>query len=110
MHPPMPAGAHQGVPFVPDPIYENIANQYQPQFISYLDQSRFAKNENLNPVDMKMMRDGREWDPVESLRNTPVNFGSLFDVRIAVGKAFRIEKEEGKKGRRCLKGLEEYSA
>ncbi|KAF8416120.1 hypothetical protein BGX38DRAFT_1281041 [Terfezia claveryi] len=90
-------------PFIPNPFYDILANQYQPQFIPTAAIPKSKKNRK-NPEPklkrhIKMMRGQDPWDPVESLRRLPVvglDFGSLFDMvpeaRIAMGKALQMEK------------------
>ncbi|RPB26536.1 hypothetical protein L211DRAFT_847167 [Terfezia boudieri ATCC MYA-4762] len=109
---PQPYIPPQGRPFIPDPYYEIPAHQYQPQFIPTAVTQRTRKarqaREPKPRKHIKIMHQGEEWDPVESLRKLPVtglDYGNLFDwapgIRIAVGKALQIEKgDEKSKGKK----------
>ncbi|RPB21111.1 hypothetical protein L211DRAFT_851840 [Terfezia boudieri ATCC MYA-4762] len=111
IQPPIPP---QGRPFIPDPYYAVPVQQYQPQyppvFIPTAIQPKSRKTRQPGEPKprrhIKMMKKGTEWDPVESLRSLPVmglDYGNLFDwspgIRIAIGKALQMEKEEGKSKR-----------
>lgn len=90
-------------PFIPDPFYNDPANQHQPQFMpsASLPKKRKTKTPKVPKAKyhIKMMKGVPIWDPVDSLRKLPVvglDYGNLFDlapsVRIAVGKAFQMDK------------------
>ena len=97
----------QGRPFIPDPFFERPENQYQPQFIPSATMPKPRKKTTQGPKTkcyIKMMKDAKLWDLVDSLRCLPVvglDFGSLFDwapgIRIAIAKALQIEGDKKNK-------------
>ena len=100
----------QGRPFIPDPFFERPENQYQPQFRPSATVPKTRKKPNCEPKPkrhIKMMREAKLWDPVESLRSLPVvglDYGNLFDwapgIRVAIAKA--LQMEGGNKDKRPL--------
>ena len=71
---PSSAIASQGVPFVPDPYFEDPA--VQSQFISAasVPKARKVRTKEVKPKKhIKMMQDVEKWNPVESLRESASN-------------------------------------
>lgn len=98
---PPPVSGHEGLPFIPDPFFEDPENHSQFVPSANIPKPRRIRGEPKLKRHIKMLRGRDVWDPVEALRDLPVtglDYGSLFDmsplIRVANSKSLQLQSDK----------------